>query len=354
MSVSIAAAVMVLFAAVAITALLPGLAPHRANLKEYVLQAAAHTNVMYMQPLRIRAHGSFDAAKAHLAAASAAAQEQAQAALLRGQSALRETQERLHDAVPAWLIEKLVHPPSANISGAWSVAVLNSILPTQWADYAADMADKLQAPAAQRNNKAPALLLACASDNDCNKAAAALAVLPPKGEACTLLISSGDLQASEADSPSEPAAALQAVMAPFLQRCPAGLVVLRGAEELPVAAAPALLNALSELGGFQHGGQIDANRAAYALLLKLPPTQVAEAAAAQDIDSADAQIKDSFFGMLAGQLHDAAASAPAHDSAHWSALQRAVAALRRRIEFAAPVKLGTSSEAALDTAAEAA
>jgi hypothetical protein len=81
---------------------------------------------------------------------------------------------------------------------------------------------------------------------------------------------------------------------------------------------------------------------------------VAAAAAAQDTGSADAQIKDSFFDMLAGQLHDAAASAPAHESAHWSAVQRAVSPLRRRIDFAAPVKLGTSSEAALDAAAEAA
>lgn len=356
MSVSIAAAVMVLFAAVAMAALLPALAPHRANLKQSVLQAAAHTKIAYVQPLKVRAVDSFDAAKVQIAAASAAAQQQAQLALLQARERISLVQERLPQYAPAWVLEKIGRAqPSTDATGAWSVDALVSILPagSQWAEYAADVADKLQAPPAQRDNKAPALLLACGSEDDCNEAAAALAVLPPKGEACTLTVNSADLQASEGDSAGQPAAALQAVLAPFLQRCPAGLVVLRGAEDLPVAAVPALLNALSELGGFQHGGKVDAFKAAYALLVQMPPAHVAAAAVAQETDHAAARTKDTFFSLLEGQLHSAAASAPAHESAHWDAVQRSLSPLRRRIEFAAPVRLGTSTEAALDAAREA-
>jgi hypothetical protein len=142
---------------------------------------------------------------------------------------------------------------------------------------------------------------------------------------------------------------LQARLAPFLRRCPQGLVVLRGAESLPVAAIPALHNALSELGGFQHDGKVDGSKAAYALLLQLQPAQVAAAAAAEDSASADAAIKEAYFNQLAAQLQAAAADASPEEEAHWAAVERAVATLHRRIEFAAPVRMGTSSEAAMAT-----
>jgi hypothetical protein len=347
MSVSVAAAVMVLVAAVAMAALLPGLQPHRDNLRVSVLQAAAHTNVAYVQPLKARAIDGFDTAKLQLAAASVAAQQQAQAALLQARAHLNEAQERWPEYAPAWLLEKLGRASQPSTAGAWSVDVLTSILPagTQWAEYAADVAEKLQAPPAQRDNKAPALLLACGSDDDCDEAAAALAVLPPKGEACALTINSRDLASTQ------PAAALQATLAPFLQRCPAGLVVLRGAQDLPAAAAPALLNALSELGGFQHGGKVEAFRAAYAVLLQLHPARVAHAAGAQDTAAAAAGLKDAFFSTLESQLAAAVATAPAADEAHWAGVQRAISPLRRRIEFAAPVRVGPSTEAALEAAA---
>lgn len=347
MSVSIAAAVMVLVAAVAMAALLPGLQPHRDSLRVSVLQAAAHTDAAYVQPLKARAIDGFDTAKLQLAAASAAAQQQAQAALLQACAHLNKAQQRWPEYAPAWLLEKLGRASQPSTTGAWSIDVLTSVMPagTQWAEYAADVAEKLQAPPAQRDNKAPALLLACGSDDDCDEAAAALAVLPPKGEACALTINSRDLASTQ------PAAALQATLAPFLQRCPAGLVVLRGAQDLPVGAAPALLNALSELGGFQHGGKVEAFRAAYALLLQLHPARVADAARAQDTAVAAAGLKDAFFSTLESQLSSAAASAPAAEEAHWAGVQRAVSPLRRRIEFAAPVRLGASTEAALDAAA---
>jgi hypothetical protein len=124
-------------------------------------------------------------------------------------------------------------------------------------------------------------------------------------------------------------------------------VVLRGAEALPAAAIPALHNALSELGGFQHNGKVDAYRAAFALLLRVHPAHAAAAAATPDSASADAGIKDAFFSMLLSQV-------PAEKTAHWEGVERAVNTLHRRIDFAAPVRLGTSTEAALDAAQEAA
>lgn len=311
----------------------------RDQLKTYALETAAHTNDAYLQPLKAQAIDGLMSARAQIAAASAAAQQQAQSALL-------QAQQRWPHLVPAALQGR--GDSGASVTAAtWRVDNLDHILPDgqQWTALAADMADKLQAPPAQRNLKAPALLLACGSDDDCNEAAAALAVMPPKGEACSLTINSVDLQAAESDSVSQPAAALQAVLAPFLQRCPAGLVVLRGAEALPVAAIPALHNALSEQGGFQHNGKVDAFRAAYALLLQVQPAQAAAAAAAPDSASADAGIKDAFFSMLLGQI-------PAEKDAHWEGVERAVRTLHRRIDFAAPVRLGTSTEAALDAEAQ--
>lgn len=351
MSVSLVAALMVLVAAVTTAALLPGFAPHREQLKLSVLQTAAHTNVAYLQPLKARAIDGLDTAKTQLAAASAAAQQHAQSAVLQAQqhvqSAVLQADARWPGVLPARLLQMVSSEGGAHLSagGAWSVEILSSILPAapQWAEYAADIADKLQAPAAARNHKAPALLLACGSEDDCNEAAAALAVLPPKGEACSLTINSEDLAAASA-----PAAALQALLAPFLHRCPAGLVVLRGAEALPVAAVPALHNALSELGGFQHDGKVDGSKAAYALLLQLQPSHVAAAAAATDSAAVDAALKDNFFALLKAQLEVESADAPAEDAAHWGAVQRAVSTLHRRVEFAAPVRLGTSTEAALD------
>jgi hypothetical protein len=169
-------------------------------------------------------------------------------------------------------------------------------------------------------------------------------VLPPKGEACTLILNSANLASGSAQ---EPAAALQALLAPFLRRCPQGLVVFGGAESLPVAAVPALHNALSELGGFQHDGKVDGSKAAYALLLQMQPEQVAAASAAEDSASVDATIKEAFFNLLTGQLQAAAGNASPEDEAHWAAVERAVATLHRRIEYAAPVRMGTSSEAAM-------
>ena len=115
---------------------------------------------------------------------------------------------------------------------AWSADSLSSILPagTHWAEVAEDIAAQLRKPAHDRSNKAPALLLACASAEDCDEAAAALAMLPPKGEACALTLESRSLQDTASGAAGQPAAALQAQLAPFIRKCPAGLVVLRGVQ----------------------------------------------------------------------------------------------------------------------------
>lgn len=232
---------------------------------------------------------------------------------------------------------------------AWAAKVLTSILPEgqQWQELATDISDKLLLPAAARSHKATALMLACASSEDCAEAAAALSVLPPRGDVCSLLLNAS----SVAGSSDKPAAVLQAVLAPFLRRCPAGLVLLQAAEQLPVAAVPALQNALSELGGFQHDGKVDGSKAAYVLLLQLPAQDVAAAAAAADTAAADSSIKDTFF-KLQQQLLERQSSSSGTDA--WETAGRALRALHRRIDFAAPVKLGTAAEEALDLAMQAA
>jgi len=328
LSVSIAAAVMVLVAAVAAAVLLPGLAPHREQVWVSVQETAAHTNAVYLQPLKLQALNSAGMAKIQIAAATAAAQQLLQSALQGqlGQSQAGSTTLGMADQ-------------------QWAADVLTAIMPEgpQWDVFASDIASQLNTPAPQRTYKAPGVVLACGSAEDCGTAAAALTALPPKGKACSLSINSKDLQAAE-DNAGQPAAALQALVAPFLRRCPAGLVVLKGAQALPPGAILALHNALSELGGFQHNGPVDGSKAAYVMLLQLQPAAVAAAAAAEDGATADAAIKQAFFKQLRTNL---AAAAAADESADWGPVDRALSTLHRRIEFAAPVRLGPSSHAGL-------
>jgi hypothetical protein len=188
------------------------------------------------------------------------------------------------------------------------------------------------------------MILACGSAEDCGEAAAALAVLPPRGEACSLQVNAAQLAGSE-----QPAAALQAVLAPFLRRCPAGLVLLQDVQQLPVAAVPALQNALSEMGGFQHDGHVDGSKAAYALLLQLPAQDVMAAASAADAAAAGSSIKESFFYLQQQLLEDAAQQQDQEGDAQAVGVAgRALKALHRRIDFAAPVKLGPAAEEAVD------
>jgi hypothetical protein len=220
----------------------------------------------------------------------------------------------------------------------------------QWQELASDISEKLQMPAAQRGLKAIAMILACASKDDCAEAAAALSLLPPRADICSLTIQSAELV--EASSSQQPAAALQAMLAPFLRRCPKGLVLLLHAESLPVAALLALHNGLSELGGFQHDGSVSSGQAAYAFLLQLPIGQVAEMAAVADTTAVDSRIKDAFFQIKQQQLAEyqqqSASTNDAAQSEAVSALGRVLRSLHRRIDFAAPVRLGPVAENQLE------
>jgi hypothetical protein len=247
---------------------------------------------------------------------------------------------------------------------AWAPEVLAGILPDgqHWTELAGDISERLRTPAAARSHKATAMILACGSAEDCGEAAAALAVLPPRGEACSLQVNAAQLAARE-----QPAAALQAVLAPFLRRCPAGLVLLQDVQQLPVAAVPALQNALSELGGFQHDGHVDGSKAAYALLLQLPAQDVMAAASAGDAAAASTSIKEAFFYLQQQLLQEEEQQQLLQEEEQQQLLQeeeqqqdvegdaqavgvasRALKALHRRIDFAAPVKLGPATEEALD------
>jgi hypothetical protein len=296
------------------------------------------------------------AAAASLASSAAAARALLQAHAAGAQQQLHTVLLQLHvkypTIVPEGGLQGLLKGWGSQDAGlqdptAWAPEVLAGILPDDehWTDLAGDISERLRTPAAARSHKATALILACGSAEDCAEAAAALAVLPPRGEACSLLLNASRLVGSD-----QPAAALQAALAPFLRRCPAGLVLLQDVQQLPVAAVPALQNALSELGGFQHDGFVDGSKAAYALLLQLPAQEVMAAASAADAAAASSSIKESFF-YLQHQLLDEQQQQGQEQGADEQATGvagRALKALHRRIDFAAPVKLGTATEEALD------
>lgn len=227
---------------------------------------------------------------------------------------------------------------------AWAPDALYSILPPgdRWHELSVDITDKLRSPAAQRSYKATAMLLACATAEDCRVAAAALSQLPPHSAKCTLQLDAHALAAGS----EQPAAALQAALAPFLKRCPTGLVLLQQAEQLPVAAVPALHNALSELGGFQHGGSVDSSRAAYALLMQMPVQAIFAAAASPDTSKTADIIKEAFFNKQKELLHQQRPQQQDSTAGEaWGVIDRALRTLHRRIDFAAPVKLGKAAEA---------
>lgn len=293
-------------------------------------------------------------------AASLASSTAAARALLQAHAA--GAQQQLHTVLLQLHVQYPTSVPEGGLAGltwgwgsqenlqdptAWAPEVLAGILPEgqTWAELAGDILERLRTPAAARSHKATALILACGSAEDCAEAAAALAVLPPRGEACSLALNASRLAGSD-----QPAAALQASLAPFLRRCPAGLVLLQDAQQLPVAAVPALQNGLSELGGFQHDGFVDGSRAAYALLLQLPAQDVMAAASAADAAAASASIKETFFYLqqqLLEEQQQEEEQSPELEQGRGVA-SRALKALHRRIDFAAPVKLGTATEEALD------
>ena len=101
-------------------------------------------------------------------------------------------------------------------------------------------------------------------------------------------------------------------------------MLLQQLEQLPLPAWSGLLNALSELGGFQHGGPVDATKAAYLLLLQLPSEAVAAAAASEEPLSASQQLKGQVLELLRGQAGEGA-------DAEVEALARAI---HRRLDFA--------------------
>jgi hypothetical protein len=154
LSVSIAAAMMMLVATVALGALLPQAEPYRQQVKTTVMQTAAHTNAAYLQPLKAHSIESYDTVKTQLTAAAAAAQEKAsaaaaavqqqvQAAYTQAESALLQAHAQVLE-----LVSQRSSPTQATTetAGSWSVDGLSSILPAgdQWAEFAADIADKLQ------------------------------------------------------------------------------------------------------------------------------------------------------------------------------------------------------------------
>ena len=254
-------------------------------------------------------------------------------------------------------------------AGGWDAAEIAAILPPgrAWAELAEDVAERLRANSGAGGNggaagrKAVGLLLGCALTTDCAAAADALARLrgPPPG--CSLLVDAHEISAQPRGAA---AATLQARLAPFLRRCPTGLVVVAAAQLLPLEALPALHSALSELGGFQHGGRVDATRAAVALVVQLPSASEARAlAGASDAADAARELKELYFddvlGAAAGIDDDDGASDGDGDGGDSQAgaggeedrgrkYAPVVRALRRRFDFAAIARLSPAAAAEAD------
>ncbi|GBF93277.1 hypothetical protein Rsub_06009 [Raphidocelis subcapitata] len=222
---------------------------------------------------------------------------------------------------------------------AWDAGEIAALLPAgaAWEELAADIAERLGGAAAGTGRKGVGLLLGCAHPSDCAAAAEALASLSGVPEGCALRLDGGAL-AEEGGG----AGALQSALASFLRRCPAGLTVVGNADQLPLESLPALQSALSELGGFQHGGSVDASRGVYALLLPLPDAGDARAAAGGEPSEAQAWLKRLYFeGILGAEAASESDLARAEN-----VLKPMLRALQRRIDFAAPLRLGADAEAA--------
>jgi hypothetical protein len=239
----------------------------------------------------------------------------------------------------------------------YKASAVAELLPagSQWQDLAQDISDLLNRPLADRT-KGSAILVACGSPEHCQAILSSLSDLPQQQQ------QHGGDQAAESDSnncllqlsaPAYPSAAdLQAALAPFLRSCPTGQVLLQQLEQLPLPAWPALLNALSELGGFQHGGTVDATRAAYLLVLQLPH-EVLAAAAEEDPLAAQKLLKGQVLELLRQKgTRAAAADATAAADAMIDDVEALARAIHRRLDFAVAARGGT--EVVGDLAEEAA
>lgn len=320
----------------------------------------------------------------------------ADALYARGRQAVFEARQRVQQA--RWAAGELLHDTVwprvrglwpglteyrdewGSDSTSWSASDIAALLPegAAWDDVAADIAERLREGSCgdggggcgedgsslartggpSTGRKGTGLLLGCATDSDCEAAAAALPKLRGVPPGCALRLDGASFAREAADlgggggdgeQALASAAALQAALASFLPRCPTGLVVVLNAQRLPIESLPALHSALSELGGFQHGGPVDASRAAYALLARLPSAdQARRGAALGDPSEVASWLKDAFFeGMLEPRLVGMRDQERA--TAVFAPMLRA---LRRRLDFAVPVRMSTGAVEAADAEGE--
>eukprot|EP00877_Chromochloris_zofingiensis_P001957 jgi/Chrzof1/11762/Cz06g09020.t1 len=230
-------------------------------------------------------------------------------------------------------------------SSAWApdhLAQWTALLPngSMWQELAADISETLCQDAKQRK-KGVGLLLGCGSALDCQTAVKQLSSLPYEGPKCTLQLDGPTLSATASAAHEHAAGEVQAAVAPFLQRCPHGLVVVQDIAALPLGGFKALNNALSELGGFQHGGKVDSTQAAFVLLQQLPQDRVAVVSSLDDTSAAATQLKDNFFSVLQQKVNQGNCE-DGTEQADEAVFYPLLKALRRRIEFAAPVRLSSS------------
>ena len=347
--VAVALAISAVLLAVAVAVVLSGQDPQQLGMEAHQLslQYLQRTKAGAQTYFKVLSQQSADSLSA-AAAWSHQAREQLQMRMMlaqeRSQDLLSETQLQLSQLISHAMDQlsqingssKQQQPVGPSFR--YEAAAVAELLPAgpQWQDLAQDISDLLNRPVAARA-KGSAILIACSSPENCQTISSSLTRLPQpqqQDEGVQAAASDSSKCLLQLSAPSLPSAAdLQAALAPFLHSCPTGQVLLQHLEELPLPAWPALLNALSELGGFQHGGTVDATRAAYMLLLQLPREVVADAAALGDPLAAGQLLKGQVLELLR-QRASASAEAVVDDV---EALARAI---HRRLDFAVAARGG--------------
>jgi hypothetical protein len=267
------------------------------------------------------------AARARLEAAAATARLQGRAVywqLVRHATDLKASaqehaqalQDKLQQGQLAALLQGLLPQPQQQPRRGLDTTPLSRLLPDNpaWQEVALDIREAVTAP---RRPKALGLLLACGSEADCEATGRAVSAVQP-AEGCVL--------STTGYAPEEPAGALQAQLASFLSGCPQGVVVMTQAEQLSHGWWSVLVNALSEQGGFQHNGHVDASRALFVLLQQLPAEEVAGAAEHHSVDAVSRVLKQKW-------IEDMVEGAGGGEE-----VAEMLEPLRRRIDFAAPTR----------------
>ncbi|KAI7844878.1 hypothetical protein COHA_001531 [Chlorella ohadii] len=214
-----------------------------------------------------------------------------------------------------------------------AASALQVIMPRgdQYAALRQAAAAALSSGGAEPADKALAALLVCEAADDCHGALHVAEQAVAAADSCLLHLDARHLGADKG--------ALQEQLASFLSASPSGLVVLRRVDQMSPELLPVLINALSEQGAFQQGGQaVPTTRATFLLTARMPEVFAHL--------SEEIKFKQEAKTRL---VVDLALRAADQDTAKSQAN-----ALRRRIDFVVPIGPDPGRQAAAEAAAETA